>query len=116
MFVFFQNYRNRKCCTQSGSIDEEIAKITEHTITQVIVCFRSQGPRAEEYRELGGNENTVITFDGKQAGSPQQTGTLQNLQSEMHIPRGTEVGICINVYKVKKNYGSSGGQNQRGDL
>lgn len=27
-----------------------------------------------------------------------------------------EVGICITVYKVKKNYGSSRGQNQRGDF
>lgn len=40
----------------------------ESTITQIIICFRSQG--AQSQGELGGNKNTVITFDGKQAGSP----------------------------------------------
>lgn len=45
-------------------------------------------PRAQESREVRGNENAIVTFDESRVGSTSQMGTLQNPQSYKNVPQG----------------------------
>lgn len=54
----------------------------------LLFSFLHKEPRAQESREVEGNENAIVTFDESRLGSTSQMGTLQNLQSYKNVPQG----------------------------
>lgn len=49
-------------------------------------------PRAQEYREVGGNENVIVTFDEKQAGEHFANGNLAEFSELQECSSGVKKG------------------------